>query len=66
MLTMSQINYIKELSNCGYRISEISEKTDADPKTVRKYLSQDDFSPAPPIAQEKPSKLDSFKPFIHE
>lgn len=26
MLTMSQINHIKDLSNCGYRISEISEK----------------------------------------
>ena len=23
MLTMSQINHIKDLSNCGYRISEI-------------------------------------------
>ena len=61
MLTMSQINHIKDLSNCGYRISEISEKTGADPKTIRKYLSQDDFSPEPPIVQEKPSKLDPFK-----
>ncbi len=66
MLTMSQINHIKDLSNCGYRISEISEKTGADPKTIRKYLSQDDFSPEPPIVQEKPSKLDPFKPIIHE
>ena len=66
MLTMSQINHIKDLSNCGYRISEISEKTGADPKTIRKYLSQDDFSPKPPITQEKPSKLDPFKPVIHE
>ena len=49
MLTMSQINHIKDLSNCGYRISEISEKTGADPKTIRKYLSQNDFSPKPPI-----------------
>lgn len=42
MLTMSQINHIKDLSNCGYRISEISEKTGTDPKTIRKYLSQDE------------------------
>ena len=49
MLTMSQINHIKDLSNCGYRISEIS-----------------DFSPEPPVTQEKPSKLDPFKPIIHE
>lgn len=26
MYTMSQINHIKDLSNCGYRISEISKK----------------------------------------
>ena len=25
MYTMSQINHIKDLSNCGYRISEISK-----------------------------------------
>ena len=66
MLTMSQINHIKDLSNCGYRISEISKKTGADPKTIRKYLAQDDFSPQPPIIQEKPSKLDPFKPIIQE
>ncbi len=66
MLIMSQINHIKDLSNCGYRISEISKKTGADPKTIRKYLAQDDFSPRPPIIQEKPSKLDPFKPIIQE
>lgn len=66
MLTMSQINHIKDLSNCGYRITEISKKTGADPKTIRKYLAQDDFSPQPPIIQEKPSKLEPFKPIIQE
>lgn len=63
---MPQINHIKDLSNCGYRISQISEKTGADPKTIRKYLSQEDFSPAPPIIQEKPSNLDPFKSVIQE
>ena len=58
MLTMSQINHIKDLSNCGYRISEISQKTGADPKTIRKYLSQDDFSPEPPVEKQLPFKLD--------
>ncbi len=66
MYTMSQINHIKDLSNCGYRISEISKKTGADPKTIRKYLSQEDFSPVPPIVQTQPSKLDPFKPVIQE
>ena len=66
MYTMSQINHIKDLSNCGYRISEISKKTGADPKTIRKYLSQEDFSPVPPVVQTQPSKLDPFKPVIQE
>ena len=66
MYTMSQINHIKDLNNCGYRISEISKKTGADPKTIRKYLSQEDFSPVPPVVQAQPSKLDPFKPVIQE
>jgi len=66
MLTMSQINHIKDLSNCGYRISEISKETGSDPKTIRKYLAQDDFSPEPPLEKQYPSKLDPFKPIILE
>ena len=34
MLTMSQINHIKDLSNCGYRISEISKKTGVRGKVI--------------------------------
>lgn len=66
MLTMSQINHIKDLSNCGYRISEIAKETGTDPKTVRKYLSQEDFSPEPPLMVAKPSILDPFKPVIDQ
>lgn len=36
-----------------------------DPKTVRKYLNQEDFSPKMPVLQEHPSKLDPYKPLIH-
>ena len=61
MLTMAQINHIKDLSNCGYRISEISRKTGIDPKTIRKYLSMEDFSPVPPVMKKNPSKLLSGK-----
>ena len=49
MLNMSQINDIRDLDKKGYRISEISEKTGKDPKTIRKYLQMDDFSPKPPV-----------------
>ena len=38
MLKMSQINHIKDLSNCGYRISEIAQKTGADLKTIRRIF----------------------------
>lgn len=39
MLKMSQSNYIRDLHNCGYSAKEIQEKTNADPKTICKYLN---------------------------
>ena len=55
MLTMSQINDIRDLSQKGYSISKISSLTGLDRKTVRKYLNQDDFSPQPPVAKQRTS-----------
>ena len=55
MLTMSQINDIRDLSQKGYSISKISSLTGLDRKTVRKYLNQDDFSPQPPVAKRRTS-----------
>ncbi len=55
MLTMSQINDIRDLSRKGYSISKISDLTGADRKTIRKYLEQDDFSPAPPVIRHRRS-----------
>lgn len=66
MLKMSQVNYIRDLSNSGYRIAEISKKLKLDRKTIRKYLSQEDFSPTPPVKHPAPSKLDPYKPKILE
>lgn len=65
MLTMSQINNIKDLHRCGYTISEISRKSGYTRKTVRKYLEMEDFSPAPPTGA-KPSILDPYKETINE
>lgn len=65
MLKMSHINYIRDLHNCGFKIGEIAEKSHVDPKTVRKYLAMEDFSPQPPKIANKPSILDPFKDFIH-
>ena len=64
MLKMSQVNYIRDLSNSGYRIAEISKKLKLDRKTVRKHLGQEDFSPTPPVKPPAPSKLDPYKPKI--
>ena len=55
MLTMSQINDIRDLSQKGYSISKISSLTGLGRKTVRKYLNQDDFSPQPPVAKRRTS-----------
>lgn len=66
MLKMSQVNYIRDLSNSGYRIAEISKKLKLDRKTVRKYLNQEDFSPTPPVRHPAPSNLDLYKPKILE
>ena len=55
MLTMSQINDIRDLSQSGYGISKIHTMTGVDRKTIRKYLEQDDFSPEPPVPKTRVS-----------
>ena len=40
MLSMSDINHIRDLYQSGYKISEIHKKTGADPKTIKKYLEK--------------------------
>ena len=57
MLTMSQINDIRNLNWKGYRISKISSLSDMDRKTVRKYLKQNDFSPELPKVKNRKSNL---------
>ena len=58
MLSMSHINNIRDLRKKGSTIKEIAEITHKDPKTVRKYLNLEDFSPQIPVQPERPSKLD--------
>ena len=66
MLNMTQINHIRDLAKSGYSISEIHEMTKTDRKTIAKYLEKDDFSPKPPIAEQKASLLDPFRDKIAE
>ena len=63
MLKISQINCPSDLDNCGYSAKEIQEK-DADPKTIRKYLNQDDFSLKPLIKKVYLSILCEFEETI--
>ena len=44
MLKMYQVNYIRDLHNSECRISEIPRESGIDSKTIRKYISKDDFS----------------------
>ena len=66
MLTMSQINDIRDLSRMGYKISKISSLPGVDRKTVRKYLEQDDFSPEPPVAKSRNSIVTPYLDIITE
>ena len=61
LLNMSQIDDIREMARKGCRLAEIARATGHDPKTVRKYLEMDDFSPRPPAKKVFPSKLDPYK-----
>ena len=66
MLTMSQINEIREAFQSGKKVSQIAREFEVDEKTVRKYLKQQDFSPTMPVAEERESKLDPYKAQIQE
>ena len=61
---MSTIHEIKVLQAQGRSVSAIAAQLRIDPKTVRRYLQQTDFSEAPPKAVDRPSKLDPYKPTI--
>ena len=67
MLNMPEINYIRDLRKMGYRISEIAQETGKDPKTVRKYLQMEDFSPKPPVENlSRPSIVGPYREKILE
>jgi len=66
MLTMSQVNDIRDLKKRGYKISKISSITGKDPKTIRKYINKEDFSPEPPVATSRKSLLAPYLDIITE
>jgi transposase len=64
MLKMAQIDCIKEMQGKGMTPTEICNRLELSPKTVRKYLAMEDFSPQAPVRRHGPSKLDAYKPQI--
>lgn len=63
-LSMDQIHRIKELQMQQKGPYQIAGELGIDPKTVRKYMAQEDFSPSPPLTEPRPSKLDPYKATI--
>lgn len=65
MLRGNDVNEIIELKRQGLSITQISELTGCDPKTIRKYLDNPK-SPQYGPRQPRLSLLDSFKPYLKE
>jgi transposase len=62
---MPQIQSIREQYQKGSSVAELSMTFGVDPKTIRKYVNQEDFSPKPPEKVTKASILDPYKPRIN-
>ena len=61
---MPQINSIKDMARDGQSVAKIARDLSIDEKTVRKYLTLEDFSPLPPEEVARASKLDPHKKLI--
>ena len=66
MISMSTVNSIRQQRREGFSISDIAKRNNVSRDTVYKYLRQDDFSPQPPKARVRASKLDPYKPIIRQ
>ena len=64
MLTMNQIDQIKELQRQGYGPGDIASRLSLDRKTIRKYLHTEDFNQPRRVPAVHPSKLHRWKPLI--
>lgn len=65
-MSMTQAHRIKDLQQQQLGPYQIAKELNIDPKTVRKYMEQEDFSPKAPISPQRNSKLDPFKPRIDQ
>ncbi|KIV55427.1 transposase, partial [Aneurinibacillus migulanus] len=63
MVKIGEFFMIRELHNKGWTQIAIAEEMGFDPKTIRKYLNQDQL-PERKKREKKPGKLDAFKTYI--
>jgi hypothetical protein len=63
---MNQVYRIKEMQRRQLGPYQIAKELQIDPKTIKKYMQQEDFSPQAPLKEERGSKLDPFKPLINQ
>lgn len=63
-ISMKETAAIKELQAQGYGPYQISNQVGVDPKAVRKYMKQEDFSPATPDKSGICGKLSPWIPMI--
>lgn len=65
-MSMEQIHQIKQLQLKQKGPYQIAKELKMDPKTVRRYMAMEDFSPKSPIPEERSSVLDPYKPTIEK
>jgi transposase len=68
MLKVAEINYIRFLANTkGLSYAEIARQLDVDPRTVKKYVEQEDWSPTEGHVQQRKARvMDPVKPIIDQ
>ncbi len=66
MLTITQVNYIREMYfDKGLSVSEIEKRTTHSRNTINKYINLEDFNDKP-YTRKKERKSDLIRPFVRQ
>lgn len=66
MISMPEVQSIRQLRRNGDSIASIARKVGVSEPTVRKYLKMEDLSPRPPVRRRRPSVIDEWVPLIEQ
>lgn len=61
MISMSQVESIRQKYEFGIAIAKICREENVDYRTARKYIDKNDFSEELPVRNPKPKKIDAYK-----